>query len=114
MIIKKHEEVPKTNIEMEGVKDTSIRWLIGPESEAPNFYLRLFELAPGGHTPFHTHSWEHEVYVVEGEGEIKTENGPVPFKTGSFALVKPDEKHQFRNTGNAPFKFLCIIPKDGK
>jgi len=24
--------------------------------------------------------------------------------------VKPDEPHQFRNTGSGPLKFLCLIP----
>jgi hypothetical protein len=25
-------------------------------------------------------------------------------------LVAPDDTHQFRNTGNTPFKMLCLIP----
>jgi hypothetical protein len=31
--------------EMKGV---SVRWLIGPAEEAPNFALRYFEVGPGG------------------------------------------------------------------
>jgi oxalate decarboxylase/phosphoglucose isomerase-like protein (cupin superfamily) len=27
--------------------------------------------------------------------------------------VKPDEVHQFRNTGSKPLKFLCLIPNSG-
>jgi mannose-6-phosphate isomerase-like protein (cupin superfamily) len=25
-------------------------------------------------------------------------------------FVRPDEIHQFRNTGQVPFKFLCLVP----
>jgi quercetin dioxygenase-like cupin family protein len=35
------------------------------------------------------------IYVIEGSGALVNENGEEqPFKTGDFALVDPDEKHQ--------------------
>jgi quercetin dioxygenase-like cupin family protein len=40
---------------------------------APNFVMRLFEIDPDGYSPFHTHAWEHEVFVLEGEGTVLTE-----------------------------------------
>jgi len=33
-------------------------------------------------------------------------------QAGNFALVEPDEKHQYRNTGNTPFKMICGVPKE--
>jgi quercetin dioxygenase-like cupin family protein len=114
MIVKKSEDVDKTLVVKEGVKDVWIRWLIGKDSQAPNFYLRQFEIAPGGHTPFHAHPWEHEVYILEGQGQLKTESKPIPIKKGDFALVSPGEKHQFENTGEGRLTFLCIIPLDGE
>ncbi len=114
MIVKKYDEVEKSAIHMEGVKNASIRWLVGQDSGAPNFYLRLFELEPGGHSPLHTHPWEHEVYFLEGTGQVNTENGSIPVQKDYFALVLPNETHQFQNTGETPLKFLCIIPKEGK
>ena len=33
---------------------------------APTFCMRVFDLEPGGSTPWHTHNWEHEVYILEG------------------------------------------------
>lgn len=112
MIVKKYADVDKEPVTMEGVKDTSVRWLIGSDTPAPNFHMRLFELEAGGHTPFHTHAFEHEIYVVEGKGKINTPEKPIPLSEGSFALVMPGEKHQFENTGNDTFKFLCMIPKE--
>ena len=35
-----------------------------------------------------------------------------PLKTGDFALVNPDEKHQYRNKGDVPFKMICGVPKE--
>jgi quercetin dioxygenase-like cupin family protein len=99
---------------MDGAEGVSIRWLIGEDSDAPNFYLRLFEVEAGGHTPLHTHAWEHEVFVVEGKGKLNTGDQSLALEKGSFALVLPGEAHQFENSGHTAFKFLCVIPKEGK
>jgi quercetin dioxygenase-like cupin family protein len=89
MIVKKNDEVEREEVKMEGVKKTYIRWLIGTDSPAPNFYLREFELEPGGHTTFHSHENEHEVYVLEGKGQVNTENESISLERNSFALVMP-------------------------
>jgi quercetin dioxygenase-like cupin family protein len=114
MIVKKYDEVEKSSVIKEGVKNVSIRWLIGKDSNAPTFYLRLFEVEPGGYSPYHTHDWEHEVYVLAGKGELKSGDKSLPLTEGSFALILPGEEHQFVNRGNTTFKFLCIIPKEGQ
>ncbi|MCK5878491.1 MAG: cupin domain-containing protein, partial [Holophagae bacterium] len=90
----------------------TIRWLVAAKDGAPNFFMRLFEVAPGGHTPSHSHSGEHEIFILEGEGNLNSENGPKPLSPGTFAFVPGGEKHQFENTGNQPLKFLCIIPSN--
>ena len=33
-------------------------------------------------------------------------------KAGDFALVIPDEKHQYLNKGDVPFKMICGVPKE--
>jgi quercetin dioxygenase-like cupin family protein len=72
--------------------------------------MRQFEVAPGGHTPRHHHPYEHEIYVLEGEGEVLENDTPHPLHAGDVVLVKPDDVHQFRNVGDRPLKFLCLIP----
>ncbi len=114
MIVKRYDEVEKSSIIKEGVKNVSIRWLIGKDTNAPNFYLRLFEVEPGGYSPYHTHDWEHEVFVLAGKGELKSGDKSLPLAEGSFALVLPGEEHQFINRGDTIFKFLCIIPTHGQ
>lgn len=52
-------------------------------------------------------------YVIEGIGCLVNEKGEeIPLKAGDFALVMPDEKHQYRNKGEVPFKMICGVPKE--
>ena len=61
----------------------------------------------------HQHPYEHMNFVIEGEGALVNESGEeTPLKAGDFALVNPDEKHQYRNKGNTPFKMICGVPKE--
>jgi quercetin dioxygenase-like cupin family protein len=105
-------DVVASKVEMDGVEGVSIRWLIAKADGAPNFAMRLFEVAPGGHSPLHSHDWEHEVYIVEGEGELEFEGERKPFEKGWFIHVPPDREHQFVNTGEGTMKFLCLVPND--
>ena len=110
MIIKHADEVPQTEVTMEGAAGCKVRWLVGEGDRAPNFAMRQFELEPGGHTPHHFHPYEHEIYVLEGEGCIVDGAFERPLRAGDVVLVAPDDAHQFRNTGSTPFKMLCLIP----
>lgn len=93
-----------------GASGATIRVLMGDNVGAPNFTTRHFELAPGGHTPFHTHPWEHEVFVLAGKGKARRKDGETEIGPGAFIFVPADEEHGFVNTGNETFSFLCVIP----
>jgi len=55
----------------------------------------------------------HMIYVIEGIGALINEKGEEqPLKAGDFALVNPDEKRQYRNKGDIPFKMICGVPKE--
>ena len=52
-------------------------------------------------------------YVIEGIGALVNEaREEQPIKTGDFALVMPDEMHQYRNKGDKPLKLICGVPKE--
>jgi len=108
MVIKEFREV--TPEPVEGSPGTTIRWVIDQKDGAPRFALRVFELEPGASTPFHSHWWEHEVFVLAGEGVVRGEGGESPLRAGNAVFVPPDEKHQFVNTGQEVFRFICIVP----
>lgn len=94
------EEVP-------GVK---MRVVAGPEQGAPNFVMRIFEAQPGSSTPYHTHPWEHEVYVISGKGKVRSETGETEIGAGSAVFVEPNEQHCFSNVGDKLLRFVCVIP----
>ncbi|MCK4399889.1 cupin domain-containing protein, partial [Candidatus Bathyarchaeota archaeon] len=77
---------------------------------ARNFVMRLFTVGAGGCSPYHTHDWEHEVYVLEGDAVAVSKDGETKIGPGSVLLVEPNEVHNFKNTGDKPLVFLCMIP----
>ncbi len=105
-----YENVASNPVEMEGAAGCCIRCLIGPGDAAPSFSMRHFEIAPGGHTPRHTHAHEHEVFILEGTGVVMEGDAPHELRPGTVVFVPPGREHQFRNTGEATLKLLCLIP----
>jgi quercetin dioxygenase-like cupin family protein len=89
----------------------SIRWLIDDDHDgAPTFSLRMIEIEPGGSSPHHIHPYEHENFIVEGQGSVLIGDISYDLKVGDIAFVPPNTMHQYSNTGSTPFKFLCGIP----
>ena len=112
-MIVKHVHYTDVELEVpaeEGVKDVGIRWLISEKDGAKNFAMRLFEIKPGGNTPLHQHDWEHEIFILEGEGVARDKENEKPVKQGDVLFVPPMEWHQFINTGEEKMKIICLIP----
>lgn len=97
----------------EPAKNAKIRWLIDREHDgAPVYALRMIELEAGGYSPHHQHDWEHENFVVEGEGQLLIEDTWHDLYPGVVCFVPPNVMHQFKNTGDSTLKFLCGIPAE--
>ena len=94
----------------QGAKDVKVRWLISKKDGAERFAMRLFEIKSGGYTPLHHHDWEHEVFIIEGNGIVRTKTEDKLFKEGDVFFISSMEWHQFINTGKGILKFLCLIP----
>jgi quercetin dioxygenase-like cupin family protein len=103
-------DVKAEPVTMEGASGVKVRWLIDERRGARNFAMRVFEVAPGGHTPFHKHGYEHEVYVMHGKGALKLDGDERALEPGDIVWAPPNEMHQFRNAGAEPFIFMCLIP----
>jgi len=86
------------------------RVVIGKADGARNFCMRVFELAPGGHTPLHTHDWEHEIFFHSGNGSVFQEGNWAEVGTGNVVFIPSNEEHQIKNTGAGPLTFVCLIP----
>jgi quercetin dioxygenase-like cupin family protein len=115
MHVARWNEVESKAVTEPGAEGVTIRVLMGDDIGAPTFAMRHFELAPGGSTPYHTHAWEHEVFVLSGKGKVRRKGGgETDLEAGSFVFVAPAEEHNFVNVGNSPFTFLCVIPIAGR
>jgi len=110
MVIKKLDQVARETISEKGVQGVQKQVLLSPEDGAPNFTLRRFIVKPGGYTYFHTHDFEHEVYILSGQGIIRTEDRELSISRDQAVLVVPNEVHQFINPYEEELTFLCIIP----
>ena len=110
MKVNAYQQAEQAPVAMEGAAGCQMRRLLGPEDGTPTFAMRQFEVAPGGHTPRHSHPYEHEVFVLEGEGVVLEGEREHRLRPGDVVFVVPGEIHQFRNTGAVPLKFLCLIP----
>ena len=97
-------------IKESGVNGVAIRWLISEKDGAPNFAMRLFEVRPDGYTPHHQHQWEHEVFILEGKGNLVLEDKTVPLNKGDAVFVPGGEQHQFKNASPENLVFLCLVP----
>jgi len=113
MIVRKIEEVRQDKVEMEGAKSAKIRWLISKDDGAPVFAMREFEIEPGGYTPYHSHDFEHEVFVLSGNGIVAGEEGEHKLEPGVVVFVPGGEKHNFKNNGDEVLRFLCLVPHVG-
>jgi len=107
-------EVKKNKVDMEGAHKAWKQVPLSKEDGAPMYSYRVFTVEPGGYTPYHQHNYEHMNYIIEGEGALVNEQGKEnPLKAGDFALVLPNEKHQYRNKSDKnPMVMICGVPKD--
>jgi quercetin dioxygenase-like cupin family protein len=110
MLLNEDKKIKCTEVEEEDITGVRMKVLIGDQEGATNYVMRVFDIARGGHTAYHTHDWEHEVYVIQGKGAVKQKDTEHPVQKGSFILVKSNEEHQFINKGLRSFRFICVVP----
>ena len=108
------DNVEKRKVNMDGAKNAWKQMPLSTNDGVPVYSYRVFTVEPEGFTPYHQHPYEHMNYVISGEGElIDIEGNKNPIKEGDFALVNPNEKHQYRNTSaDKPFVMICGVPKE--
>lgn len=93
-----------------GEPGVKIRWLIKREDGAPNFAMRYFELEPEAKSPHHSHDWEHEVFILNGQGKVFCDGQEKTLSEGYVVYVPPKSIHHFENIGESTLRFLCLVP----
>jgi quercetin dioxygenase-like cupin family protein len=92
------------------VYGVSIKWLIKKEDGAPNYAMRYFEMQPHTKIPSHSHAWEHEIFILDGECEITAGSVSKKVFKNSAVFIEPNIEHSYKNNSDQILKFLCIIP----
>jgi quercetin dioxygenase-like cupin family protein len=105
MPVVKQEEIKLEEVKMNGVVKTTKANVIGPAQGWNESTLRVFKIGPNGFTPHHQHDWEHVNYVIKGEGTLTL--------GGETHHLKANMMHQFRNSGEKDFEFICVVPQRG-
>ncbi len=110
MKVFRYDSVNLEEVEASDASKVKVRWLITKEMGAENFAMRVFEIEPLGYTPLHSHPWEHEVFILEGKGQLFDKKNTIPIAAGDVVFVPSNEWHQFQNIGESVLKFICLIP----
>ena len=107
-------DVKKIPVTMDGAAGVCKQLPLAAADGSPIFSFRVFTIEPGGHTPYHSHPFEHLNFVIAGSGELAQEKGDkLALKKDDFALVLPHEVHQYRNSSaSEPFIMICAVPKE--
>ena len=113
MIIKKKKDFDPQIKEDEEMKGVKFYPMLTAGDGTTNFAMRLFEIEPGGYTPRHQHEWEHEVYIVGGEGYVVAGEEKTRIEKDDFIFVEPSELHQFL-AGKDGLSMICVVPNEGQ
>lgn len=105
------EEIEEQAVEVEGARGVRMRVVVGEAQGAPHFVMRVFDVAPGGHSPHHAHGFEHEVFVVSGRGTHLDQGKEEPLGPGDVVYVAPGAVHQFRAAPDEGLRFVCVVPR---
>lgn len=109
VVIRNINDTPVQPVAMDGVQGVRMAVMVGRNDGAPNFALRSFIVDPHGHSPKHSHDYEHEVFIVQGGGEVLLEGEYRPIRAGDVVYVPADHEHQFR-AADTGMRFLCLVP----
>jgi quercetin dioxygenase-like cupin family protein len=110
MKIAPYSQTQATYFDSELARGVAARVVIGKSDGAGNFWMRVFEIAPGGHTPRHSHAWEHEMFIHAGAGRVYLQGQWQPLGAGNVLFIPGQEEHQMENTGREPLVVVCLVP----
>jgi mannose-6-phosphate isomerase-like protein (cupin superfamily) len=68
---------------------------------------------PSGRAPFHSHTYDEVVYVVEGDGMLHLGGKDTPLSPGSCIHLPPLVMHCLENVGTRPMRVLGVFHPSG-
>ena len=80
-------------------------------SGAADATMDICEICAGASSALHAHPWEHQVFVVAGQGVVTDGQKPIRFRAGDAVVIPADQPHQFVNVGDSNVLFICLRPR---
>lgn len=114
MAVIKYSEMERKIIEGPGIANVTKAVPIGKNVGWEGYTMRVFKIAPGGHTPKHRHDWEHVNYIISGKGKLFLDGTEYEVSERDFSFVPPNAEHQFQNPYDKAFEFICVVPNKGE
>jgi len=87
-----------------------MRNVISAEDRVPNFRMRVVEFEPGASCPRHSHWWEHQVFVLSGQGTMVSGDKEITLAKDMVIYIAPNEEHGFANSTDETLCFVCLVP----
>jgi quercetin dioxygenase-like cupin family protein len=103
--VERRDAYPRDN-----AKGVSLRVAIAREDGARELAMRIYEIDPGGHTPLHSHPWEHAVFVVRGKGKVVDGERECHLEKNDVLHIPADQKHQIKNSGDENMVLISVVP----
>jgi len=101
------KNVKEYELKSNGMKNVKVKYLLHAGIGAKRIQLRLFTIDIGGYTPLEKHEHEHEVFILKGEGILRSKDKEFEIKPGDVIFIQTNELHQIVNNGNEILQFLC-------
>jgi quercetin dioxygenase-like cupin family protein len=96
--------------EVTGPAEGLRRWSIVDEtvSGAVHTGFAIVELAPSGRIPWHVHSYEDSLYVLEGAVVVDTGDGANLLRPGDYGMTAVGAPHALRNVSDTPVRWAAM------
>jgi mannose-6-phosphate isomerase-like protein (cupin superfamily) len=89
---------------------TKVRKLL-QKADCATSEIELYEMQPNGYSPLHSHKARYTILVLEGEGIVFDGEKTLPLQVDDVVSIEANEKHQLKNVGKKPLKFLAITAR---
>jgi quercetin dioxygenase-like cupin family protein len=89
-----------------GLEGVFLKWMIDEDFGARHHRLLFIEYQPGVGIAFHDHTFEEAYFILDGEVHAILDGKEYDLKPGDVVWTGVGCVHSFRNTSNAPVRWL--------
>jgi quercetin dioxygenase-like cupin family protein len=89
-----------------GLEGVFLKWMIDEDFGARHHRMLFIEYQPGVGIGLHDHTFEEAYFILEGEVEATLDGKSYTAKAGDVVWTGVGCVHAFRNTSNAPVRWL--------